>query len=262
MWFETHAHLSDAKFDPDRDAAIERAYSAGLSAIVEIADGPAEWPKAQALAERNKGRMWWAAGLHPYYADQSSPEVWEDLKELTKHPQFVAIGEVGLDYAKCPIPPADQQKTFIIAVELALEVDKPLIIHCRDAYADLMPILRSHFKGTGGKSPGVVHCFSGNADNARDLVGMGFYLGVDGPVTYPSANGLREALCAVDATSLVLETDSPYLPPQTHRGQRNEPSNLLAVGARLADLCKKSPAAMAEITSENASRLFRLKRDE
>ena len=258
-WFETHAHLSDPKFDADRPQTIERAFSAGLSGIIEIADGPAEWPKAQKLAEQYPGKMWWAAGLHPYYADQSSPALWRDLKELTKHPQFVAIGEIGLDYAKCPIPRAEQQKAFRLGIELSLETEKPLVVHCRDAYADLMPLLREFFSKPGPISPGVVHCFSGDRENASDLIKMGFYLGVDGPITYPNAKGLREALGAVSADALVLETDSPYLPPQTHRGQRNEPSYLPFVGRHLADLCKQSPQQLAATTLKNSRALFRLK---
>jgi TatD DNase family protein len=258
VWFETHAHLSDSKFDSDRDQVIERAFASGLSTIVEIADGPEEWPKAQALAERYPGKIWWAAGLHPYYADKSSPALWAALKKISKHTQFVAIGEVGLDYAKCPIPPSDQQKAFRSGIELALEIDTPLIIHCREAYNDLMPILREHFKG--GRCPGVVHCFSGNGENAAELVEMGFYLGVDGPITYPNAKSLREALEKIPASSLVLETDSPYLPPQPHRGQRNEPSYLPQIGTHLASLRGNLVANFAETTSENGRRLFRLNR--
>ncbi len=257
MWFETHAHLSDAKFDWDRDQVIDRAFSSGLSTIIEIADGPEEWPKARALAERYSGRMWWAAGLHPYYADKSTPELWRELKQLTKHPQFVAIGEVGLDYAKCPIPHDQQQLAFECGIELANEIDKPLIIHCREAYGDLMPILRRHFSSKKS-CPGVVHCFSGDRDNADELVSMGFYLGVDGPVTYPSANGLREALADVPLHSIVLETDSPYLPPQSHRGQRNEPAYLPKIGTHLASVRGNAVASLAELTAENGRKLFRL----
>lgn len=258
-WFETHAHLSDSKFDLDREQVIEKAFTAGLSAIVEIADSPAEWPKAQQLAEKYPGRMWWAAGLHPYYADQSTPDLWKQLKDLTKHPQFVAVGEIGLDYAKCPIPPLDQQKAFRAGIELALETNKPVVVHCRDAYQDLMPLLRSYFSTPS--NPGVIHCFSGNRENAKELTQMGFYLGVDGPLTYPSAAALREAIQTIPTERLVLETDSPYLPPQTHRGQRNEPSLLPLIGNHLALLRKMAPTELAHITRLNSINLFRLSPD-
>jgi len=257
MWFETHAHLSDPKFDADRFEVVERAFAAGLSAIVEIADGPAEWSKAKTLAERFPGKMWWAAGLHPYFADLSAPELWGELKEHSTHRQFVAIGEIGLDYAKCPIAPLDQQRAFEHGINLSLETGKPMIVHCRDAYQDLMPMLRRHFQSSE-KCPGVIHCFSGNRENAEELIGMGFYLGVDGPITYPNAKGLREALASIPAERLVLETDSPYLPPQTHRGQRNEPSYLPLIGHHLAALLKIGEARLAEITVRNSARLFLL----
>ncbi|MCG3205485.1 MAG: putative metal-dependent hydrolase YcfH [Elusimicrobia bacterium] len=255
-WFETHAHLSDAKFDSDRDQVIERAFSAGIGAIVEIADGPTEWPKAKQLAERYSGKLWWAAGLHPYYADQSAPPLWRELKGLTQHPQFVAIGEIGLDYAKCPIPQDVQKEAFINGIELALQTHKPMIIHCREAYTDLMPLLRSYI--SNASNPGVIHCFSGNRENAEELIHMGFYLGVDGPLTYPSATALREALQTIPNDKLVLETDSPYLPPQTHRGQRNEPSLLPEIGNHLAWLRNISPKEMTKITYLNSKKLFRL----
>jgi TatD DNase family protein len=193
-------------------------------------------------------------------SDQASPELFAALGKLTAHPQFVAIGEVGLDYAKCPIPKDQQARAFISAIELALEVKKPLVIHCREAYADLHPILEPYFGCRQDKSisPGVVHCFSGSAADAARLTNMGFYLGVDGPVTYPNAKALREALASVPAEKLVLETDSPYLPPQTSRGQRNEPGYLPGIAVRLAELKGESPESFAAISSRNAEKLFRL----
>lgn len=262
MWFDTHAHLSDAKFDVDRDVVVSRAFSSGLSAIVEIADGPEEWPKAQALAEKYPGKIWWAAGLHPYYADQSTPEIWKRLKELASHPQFVAVGEIGLDYAKCPIPPDQQQEAFKLGIDAGLSVNKPLIIHCREAYPDLMPILRDYDRLDPPRrmtnSPGVIHCFSGNKEQALELIEMGFYLGIDGPLTYPSAKNLREAIEGLPLERLVLETDSPYLPPQNHRGQRNEPSYLPQIGQYLSALKHQSAEQLASIVLSSSVNLFRL----
>lgn len=258
LWFDTHTHLGDVKFDEDRDRAVQNAFAGGVRYMVEIADGPEEWAKARDLSSRYPDSIWWAAGLHPYYSDQASPAVWSALREFAREPRFVAIGEVGLDYAKSTIP-ADQQKAaFTQAVDLALEVNKPLVIHCRNAYADLHPILRDRLKGQTG-CPGVVHCFSGEAKDAEELLKLGFYLGVDGPVSYPSAKPLREALDTVPLERLVLETDSPYLPPQTHRGQRNEPAYLPLIGHHLADLKKVTPANLADATRQNGFSLFRLK---
>lgn len=257
-WFETHAHLCDPKFDDDRDEVIRRAFESGISRIVEIADGPDEWEKARALAEKYPGQIWWAAGLHPYYADQGSPEIINRLRELSHHPQFVAIGEVGLDFAKCQIPVDVQKNSLMAAMTLASEVEKPLIIHCREAYHELLPLFRSRLEKKPPRSPGVIHCFSGSGDEARELIEMGFFLGVDGPVTYPNSKKLREALRGLPPEKLVIETDSPYLPPQKYRGLRNESSYLPLVGHELAALLNIPPEKFATISRQNSNTLFRL----
>lgn len=232
---------------------------AGVFRIIEIADGPSEWTKARDLAERHAGSMWWAGGIHPYHADQATPAVWDDLARLAIDPRFVAVGEIGLDYAKCPIPRERQIQTFEEGLDLAARLNKPVVIHCREAYVDLMPILRKRAGArTSDDPPGVVHCFSGNAEQARELRTLGFFLGVDGPVTYPGAKGLREALEAVPVDAFVLETDSPYLPPQSRRGQRNEPSCLPEIGMRLALHKGVRPEEASDLWTRNAHRLFRL----
>ncbi len=258
MWIETHAHLSDPQFDADRDKTIERAFSNGIERIIEIADGPNEWGKAQELAERYPGKIWWAAGLHPYYADQASDPIFDDLRGFARHPQFVAIGEVGLDYAKCQIPKETQKDTLARALQAAQQVNKPLVIHCREAFNDLLPLFRQWFKKPPTQSPGVIHCFSGNKEQAAELVEMGFYLGVDGPITYPKAHDLRETLASVPPERLVLETDSPYLPPQNYRGRRNEPGYLPFIGEQLAKILNLAPEKLATILRQNSCDLFRL----
>lgn len=260
MWFDTHAHLSDPKFNEDRDDAVARAFSQGVSSLVEIADGPKDYEHARRLSEKYKGRIWWAAGLHPYFADQAQPAVWEKLREAASHPQFVAVGEVGLDYAKCPIPPDDQKKALITALALSKEVNKPLIIHCRNAFADLIPILKSFFDPPLKEEaiPGVIHCFSGTHEDANAVLQMGFYVGVDGPLTYPNAKTLRDVISTIPLERIVIETDSPYLPPQDHRGQRNEPGYLPLIGGALADLKRQSAHATATVLSRNSLHLFRL----
>ncbi len=258
MWFDTHAHLSDPQFDHDREAAIERALAKGVKTILEIADGPDEWDKARQLAENHPGRLWWAAGFHPYFSDLASNASWERLRSHAGHPQFLAIGEVGLDYAKCRVPHETQKKTLIDAVEFARDTKKPLIIHCRDAFHDLLPLLKS-FAGRLSASPGVLHCFTGTTEDAHALLDLGFYLGVDGPVTYPSSKILRETLTQIPLEKLLLETDSPYLPPQTHRGQRNEPGHLPSIGEAVAKLRGVATEKLAEVALRNSRVLFGLK---
>jgi TatD DNase family protein len=262
VWFDTHAHLSDSKFDSDRADVVHRAYEAGVLGIVEIADGPEEWAKAKALAHQHRDRMWWAAGLHPYHADKSNDDTWAGLKKIAADPQFVAVGEIGLDYAKCPIARDVQQDAFRRGLDLALELDKPVVIHCRDAYADLMPILRAYapaFEKKHPHSPGVVHCFSGDLTSAQELIAADFYLGIDGPLTYPSSKNLRDIMGQIPLKHLVVETDSPYLPPQSHRGQRNEPLHIAAVGTALTALRGQQSRFISDQLRENSQRLFRLK---
>lgn len=256
-WFETHAHLCDPRFSADRDEVVRRAFDAGVEPIVEIADGPDEWDAAAALAAANPGRVFWAAGLHPYYADKSSDEVWDRLAGFAARADFVAVGEIGLDYAKSSAEAAAQKAAFERGLAVARRINRPVIIHCREAFPDLLEILARWAPATT-PSPGVVHCFTGSAADAEALVTMGFHLGVDGPVTYPSSRALREALKAAPLDRLVLETDSPYLPPQSRRGQRNEPALLPEVAAGLAALHGVSPDELSDITARNARRLFRL----
>lgn len=204
--------------------------------------------------------MLWAAGIHPYYADQPTSENWTELKRLAAQPRFVAIGEIGLDYFKCKVPHEIQKETFVKALQLADEVKKPVIVHCREAYADLLPLLKSHFAdGKRSERSGVVHCFSGTADDARAAIDLGFFLGVDGPVTYPNSKNLVAVLNEIPLDHWVLETDSPYLPPQPFRGQRNEPARLPMIGSELANVTHQPLFRVRETTAQNAAELFRLK---
>lgn len=261
-WFDTHVHLSDPKFDNDREEIVKKVFQSGVAGFIEIADGPSEWPKALALAQHHPGKIWWAAGLHPYFADQATPDLWNSLKELSKTSYFVALGEVGLDYAKCPIPKEKQIETFQQALDLSQDIEKPLVIHCREAYMDLHPILKSRYASNNSISPGVIHCFSGTEKDAEILLELGFYLGVDGPLTYPKSDPLRKIFSTIPLERIVIETDSPYLPPQNIRGQRNDPSYLPVIGTKLAELRGLSPERTADQLWHNFHTLFRLKRIE
>lgn len=252
-WIDTHAHLSDSKFDSDRIDVIDRAFNAGVAKIVEIADGPSEWEKAKTLAERYPGRLYWAAGIHPYFADQGTDENIARLKTFARHPAFVAFGEIGLDFAKCTIPKDVQRRTFERCLAVARETQKPVIIHCRAGFDDLHPMLQS-IKGTD--RPGVIHCFSGTAEDAKAVLDLGFFVGVDGPLTYPNAQGLRNLFQTLPLDRILLETDSPYLPPQPHRGERNEPAYLPLIGEKLSELRKMNADKLSLILSRNFHTLF------
>ncbi len=260
MLIDTHAHLNDPRFGADRDAVLERARAAGVGVVVEIADAPGEWDAALALARSRPGFVYCALGLHPYHAEQWRPGLAAALAEKAVLPEVVAAGEVGLDYAKCGVPRATQLEAlegFLGAAEAAA---LPVVVHCREAYADLLPVLRRRFGGRApaGRYHGVVHCFSGTAEEALECAGLGFALGADGPVTYPKNEPLRLALKGAGLGAVVLETDSPWLPPQAKRGQRCEPADVAAAAARLAEVFGVSAGELARATTANARALYRL----
>lgn len=260
MLFDTHVHLIDPRFDSDRGEAVARARAAGLSGVVEIADSPDDWDKALALSAAFPGFVHCALGLHPYHADAWRPSLAAELAARARAPGVVAAGEVGLDYAKCEVPPPRQKEAFLGMLDAAAAADLPVVIHCRDAYMDLLPMLRERYAGRAkaGRFHGVVHCFSGNADEAVECAALGFALGADGPVTYPKNDALRSALKAAGLAALVLETDSPWLPPQAKRGKRCEPADVADVAARLAEVFGLPLNELARVTEGNARELYRL----
>jgi len=257
---DTHAHLGDPQFDADRDEVLSRAAAAGVARIVEIADEPEQWGRAVALARAHPDRMRCALGLHPYYADRFDAGFVARLKAaLAAAPEAVAIGEVGLDYAKAQITPEAQRLAFAAMLDAGRDWEMPLVIHCRDAYADLIAMLedRFHAPPKGRRFWGVVHCFSGTPEEAEACAALGFALGADGPVTYKKNDPLREAFRRAGPAFTVLETDCPYLPPQSSRGKRNEPRSVAEIAAKLTEVWSISVEEVARVTSRNASDLYR-----
>lgn len=261
-WFDTHAHLGDAQFSSDREAVLERALQGGVANVIEIADSPAEWDAALALSRARPSQVRCSLGLHPYYADQFNDELMSRLLKKIALPEVVAIGEVGLDYVKTSLSKEVQLAGLSRLLCACLEWDKPAVVHCRGAYDDLRAVLTQVYGGKIKKSRfwGVVHCFSGTAEDALFCRDLGFALGVDGPVTYPKNDGLRQALRQAGPECLVLETDSPYLPPQSARGKRNEPSSIPEIGHAAAKALGISAEELAAATARNARELFRFPR--
>jgi len=275
---DTHLHLADEKFNADREAVMERALRAGVSHWIEIAESPASWDAAVAMAERY-AHVYASVGIHPHHAHEFGPNEWpalcERMRALLRHPKVVAVGEFGLDYFRMRNTRAEQDFIFRRQLEIAREFKKPIIIHCREAdrpvenageanaHADIQRAVREFYPTTSLKIDcdepvGVVHCFSGRWEDAQTYFMHGFMLGVDAPVTYPSSKLLQENVRRMPLERIVLETDSPYLPPQAKRGQRNEPSYLPVVAETIAGLKRKTPQEVAERTSANARALFRL----
>ncbi len=256
---DTHAHLGDPQFDADRDSVFARAAAAGVSRIVEIADHPDEWSRAVAIARARPDVARCTLGLHPYYADLYDEAFLPKLRRaLDEAPEAVGIGEIGLDYAKATVPHDVQRRAFTAVAAAGRDWGVPLVIHCRDAYADLVPMLKELFPEKPGKGFwGVIHCFTGSPEDAEACSALGFALGADGPVTYKKNDALREGFRRAGLDAAVLETDSPYLPPLSSRGKRNEPVAILEIAAKLAEVWGVPLDEVARRTSANAAALYR-----
>lgn len=258
-FFDTHVHLGDPQFDLDRSEVLAQCAAANINRLVEIADDPSEWERAIALARAHPALMRCALGLHPYHADRFDDGFVTRLKSaLAAAPEAVAIGEIGLDYAKSQIPAEVQRRAFAALAEAGRDWGVPLVIHCRDAYDDLLPMLRDIFSSppSGRRFWGVIHCFSGTPDEAIACSRLGFALGADGPVTYKKNDSLRDAFRHAGPDVTVLETDCPYLPPQSSRGKRNEPRAIPEIAAKLAEVWALTIDDVARRTNSNASALF------
>lgn len=273
MFIDTHLHVADAQFDADRDKVLQRALTAKVTTLVEIAESPASWEAAVALAEKYPF-VYTSLGIHPHHAHEAGPDRWPELERklrpLLRHPKVVAIGEFGLDYFRMQNTKEQQQFLFRKQLELARDSGKPIVIHCRDAgqeegsaQADIQKALIEFYPDKQMAADllrpnGVIHCFSGTWADAQTYMMHGFLLGFDGPVTYPSAKRLQENVLRMPLQRMVLETDAPYLPPQLHRGQRNEPSYIPIMADAVGTLKHKTTDEVARQTTENARRLFRL----
>ena len=254
MLIDSHVHLQDKKFTRDLERVLERAEDAGIERLVCVGDKIDSSRKAVAMA-RNHGRIKASIGVHPHHEATFTPVTLLEMERLARDPAVVAIGEIGLDYHYPNFSRERQIENFVAQAHLAQRHNLPIVIHCRDAYDELLGIIRND-----SKIPrrGAVHCFSGNAQQARAFLDEGYYLGIGGAITYPNGDPLREAVARVGVERLICETDAPYLPPQCKRGRRNEPSYLKHTVKALADLLGLSYQDVARVTKANAIRLFEL----
>jgi TatD DNase family protein len=266
MLVDTHLHIADSQYDLDREFVIERASLAGVTTLVEIAESPATWEAAVQLADQYPF-IYASLGIHPHHAHEAGADRWPELlsrlREFLKHPKVVAIGEFGLDYFRMQNTKEQQDYLFRRQLDLAQELAKPIVIHCRDAHEDTQKVLKEYYPGPvyARQCPqpkGVIHCFSGTWENAQTYLAHGFMLGIDGPVTYPNSKLLKENVVRLPLERIVLETDSPYLPPQATRGQRNEPSAVAVIADAIGLLKHKTTDEIARQTTLNARSLFRL----
>lgn len=249
---DTHAHLQDRVFQPDQDTVIKRALTAGIQYIITVGYDYISSQEAVALTLRQP-QVFAAIGVHPHDASAWQENTGELLAILGQQKKVVAIGEIGLDYHRDLSPRDIQKKVFTAQLELARKISLPVIIHSREAGEEVLDLIKE-FPGLTG----VVHCFSGTLLTARKLIELGWYLGITGAVTFPKATDLQDVVRGIPLERLLLETDSPYLAPQLHRGQRNEPSYLGEVAAAVAKLKNIEVAVVAEQTTANAKKLFKL----
>ncbi len=252
MFVDSHAHLEMEPFDQDREEAIQRAKDAGVSYILNVGSNLEGSSKAIQIASRHPF-ISAAVGIHPNESKGIEDHHFKELKKLSKASEVVAIGETGLDYYRNYSPKKVQVDLFKKHIQLAKEVGKPIIIHCRDAWEDLLPILNEEKVGELG---GIIHCFSGDGELALKCVDLGFFISFGGPLTYPKAGMLREAAKAVPSERLLTETDCPYLAPQSRRGKRNEPAFVVETSEKLAKIKGIHPGDLGRIVLSNIQTLF------
>jgi TatD DNase family protein len=250
---DSHAHLYFDRFDEDRDEVFARARDAGVEAFVVIGCNIDSSRQAFALAaERKEVRA--TAGIHPCDVKDAKPGDREAVEALVRSEACVGVGETGLDYYWDASNAEDQKASLHWHLDLALDVDLPVVLHCRDAWPDLLAALESR----PANPRGIMHCFSGGVTEMERSVALGLEIGIGGPLTYPKSKELREALAAAPLEAIHLETDCPFLPPQPWRGKRNEPSYLTVVRDKLAELKGLDAEEIASATTANSRRLFGL----
>lgn len=248
---DTHCHLNDLEAFPDPLQAIREAAEAGVERIIVVGIDE-EWSQiAVQLADEHE-EVFAVVGHHPTSVGSFKPTSLELYRSLWQHPKVVALGEMGLDFHWKTTSPEEQLAALNAQLDLAIELSAPVVLHCRSAYPELLDLLESR-----PCPPLLFHCFSGDREDARRALALGSYFGVDGPVTYKSANELRAILAELPLDALVLETDAPWLAPAPYRGQRNKPAWLPWIAEGLALATGVSPEEISRRTTANAERFFR-----
>ena len=252
MLFDTHTHVNVEQFDEDRKEVIERARQAGVSEMVVVGFDKVTIDGAMALAE-SYDFIYAAVGWHPVDAIDATEEDFQRIEQLAGHPKVVALGEMGLDYHWDKSSKDVQKAVFKRQIELAKRMKMPIIIHNREATDDILTILKEENAAEVG---GIMHCFSAGIDEAKQCLDMNFYISFGGPVTFKNAKLPKEVAKEVPLDRLLVETDCPFLSPHPYRGKRNEPARVKLVAEKIAELKGMELEELAEITSNNARRLF------
>lgn len=259
VYIDTHCHLNFAQYRQDLEEVISRAFEVGVFKMINVGTDLITSQDSVNLAGRYQD-IFASVGIHPHDAKAVSQDVLIQLEDLAQDPGVVAIGEIGLDYFRHLSTPDTQKEAFISQLKLALKLGKPVIIHCRDAYRDVLDILdKTYLSAASPQPPGVIHSFSSGPQYLQEFLKRGFYVGFNGMITYPQNDRLAEAVRSTPLDRLLIETDAPFLAPEGYRGQRNEPSWVVEVAKAIAQLKGISLGEVARLTTDNAHRLFGLK---
>ncbi len=250
MFFDTHAHYDDEDFDSDRDFVIQELPKKGVSLVLNASSSLESSKKSVELAEKYDF-FYAAVGVHPHEASSLTADLLNELRSLASSPKVRAIGEIGLDYYYDYSPREKQREAFIRQMELAGELNLPVIVHDRDAHEDSMEIVRAF-----PEIRGVFHCYSGSLEMAKELVKLGWFLSFTGSVTFKNARKAPEVVAFMPEDRFMIETDCPYLAPVPLRGKRNDSGNLKFIAERIAELRGTSAERIASLTAENGKRFF------
>ncbi|MCD6296044.1 MAG: TatD family hydrolase [Deltaproteobacteria bacterium] len=256
MLIDSHAHLDMDDFDEDRDKVLERAAQGGITHIITMGIDRQSSIAAQKLAQKYDS-VYSAVGYHPHSADGCETEDLDTLISMASEPGIVAWGEIGLDYYRGYSSPEAQQRIFSRQLEIADDLNLPVVIHDREAHDDVLETVKKMGKG---KKKGVIHCFSGDIDLATAFLDLGYYISIPGTVTYKKAYQVKEVASTIPLETMLIETDAPFLAPVPKRGKRNEPAFVSFTAQEIARLRNIGFEEVAMRTSENATNLFGLPR--
>ena len=255
MLIDTHCHINLPEYFSNPDEEVALALENDVRVLIAVATDMESSRRAVQLAEHHAG-VYAVVGWHPNSAARYEPDSIEELATMCTHPKVVAIGEIGLDYHWDYATKDQQFLALTDQLNLAVRVGKPVVFHCREAYADLLALLESR-----PPHPYLMHCFAGDADDARRCVALDCYFGVDGPISYKKANDLRDVVRSLPHDRLVIETDAPFLSPEPYRGKQNRPAHVIHVNRALASCLGLPETSTAELTTANAVRFFGLSGD-
>lgn len=257
MIFDTHAHYDDEAFDADREKLLESLPEHGIGAVVNVGASMRGAKDSWRLMQEHDF-IYGAIVIHPDHAGEMDEEGLQQLREMLRHPKAVAVGEIGLDYYWDRETHEVQKKWFTAQMELALELKKPIIVHSREAAKDTCDCIKEVHAGKPGFAGGVIHCYSGSVEMAREYIKMGYYIGIGGVVTFKNARVLKEVAAEIPLERIVTETDCPYLAPVPYRGKRNCSLYIPFIIEEIAKIKGMTPYEVEQATWKNARRLYRL----